>query len=161
MNIRGDVTEKLLKHLTEKLIVFPLSWHGLRCCVTLAVSQWLLCASLSFSSQYIWMRRHARYGDVTCPGETVVRLIPPYLFLKSPARHRSEGNSVFPPPRPRLQRSRPPQTVQQERGGGNEKNANLAVEILHLASLMRDQGDQGRGRLWLWRATAICAERAR
>lgn len=33
--------------------------------------------------------------------------------------------------------------MQQERGGGNEKNANLAVEILHLASLMRDQGDQG------------------
>lgn len=33
--------------------------------------------------------------------------------------------------------------MQQERGGGNEKNANLAAEILHLASLMRDQGDQG------------------
>lgn len=36
---------------------------------------------------------------------------------------------------------------QQESGGGNEKNANLAVEILHLASLMRDQADQGRGQL--------------
>jgi len=32
-------------------------------------------------------------------------------------------------------------------GGRNEKNANLV--ILHLASLMRDQGT---GQLWLWRA---------
>lgn len=32
-------------------------------------------------------------------------------------------------------------------GGGNEKNANFVVEILHLASLMRDQGDQRRGQL--------------
>lgn len=87
------------------------------------------------------MRQHVKYGDVTCPGETLVRLIPPCLFLRSPTRHRSEGNSF--PAKARLQRSRHPQTVQQERGGGNEKNANLAVEILHLASLMRDQGDQG------------------
>lgn len=40
-----------------------------------------------------------------------------------------------------------PQTGQQESGGSNEKNANLAVQILHLASLMRDQGDQGTGQL--------------
>lgn len=36
---------------------------------------------------------------------------------------------------------------QESGGGGNEKNANLAAEILHLASLMRDQADQGRGQL--------------
>lgn len=41
------------------------------------------------------------------------------------------------------QRSQHPQTRQQERGGGNEKNANLVVEILHSASLMRDQGGSG------------------
>lgn len=52
--------------------------------------------------------------------------------------------------------------MQQERGGGNEKNANLAVEILHSASLMRDQGDQGHrpaltleGNGYLWRESKI------
>ena len=30
------------------------------------------------------------------------------------------------------------------RGDGNEKNANLSVGILHLASLMRDQGERGK-----------------
>lgn len=52
-------------------------------------------------------------------------------------------------------------TRQQERASGNEKNANLVVEILHLASLMRDQGDQGRGQLWLWKVkeyTFLCKE---
>lgn len=41
---------------------------------------------------------------------------------------------------------------EEQRGSANEKNANLGGEILHLASLMRDQGDQERGRLQLWMA---------
>lgn len=36
---------------------------------------------------------------------------------------------------------------EEQRGSANGKNANLGGEILHLASLMRDQGDQGRARL--------------
>lgn len=53
------------------------------------------------------------------------------------------------PGKARLQagRSWRPQTRQQERGGSNEKNANLVAEILHFASLMRDQEDMGRGQL--------------
>lgn len=41
---------------------------------------------------------------------------------------------------------------EEQRGSANEKNANLGEEILHLASLMRDQADQERGRLQLWMA---------
>lgn len=37
-----------------------------------------------------------------------------------------------------------------QRSSANEKNANLGGEMLHLASLMRDHGDQQRGRLQLW-----------
>lgn len=97
-------------------------------------------------------------NEVTCKirwcnvSESNVCLTRPSMLLTAP--------QAF-PGKARLQprRSQHPQTRQQERGGGNEKNANLVVEILHLASLMRDQGDQGRGQLWLWRAMDLCRER--
>lgn len=97
-------------------------------------------------------------NEVTCKirwcnvSESNVSLTRPSMLLTAPQAFTGKA---------RLQprRSQHPQTRQQERGGGNEKNANLVVEILHLASLMRDQGDQGRGQLWLWRAMDLCRER--
>lgn len=70
---------------------------------------------------------------------TLPRLVPARCLQK-----RQRHNRLVEEPRvPRMR--------QQKEAGGNEKNANLAVEILHLASMMRDQGErpaltvEGRG----------------